>query len=126
MKPYPQGTTLTDNILKYEVGAYNEPSLRENQYLNHGLEVCSNIFKTETFPEDRGLHEAQKPIALMKTLIELTTIEDQIVLDPFMGSGSTLVAAIRCRRDYIGFEKNVDFYKIAKDRIDEEIKKEQR
>lgn len=121
MKPYPQGTTLTDNILKYEVGAYNEPSLRENQYLNHGLEVCSNIFKTETFPEDRGLHEAQKPIALMETLIELTTLEGQIVLDPFMGSGSTLVAAIRCRRDYIGFEKNVDFYKIAKDRIAEEM-----
>jgi len=38
-----------------------------------------------------------------------------------MGSGSTLVAAIRCRRDYIGFEKNVDFYKIAKDRIAEEM-----
>ncbi|MEE3469912.1 MAG: site-specific DNA-methyltransferase [Butyrivibrio hungatei] len=67
--------------------------------------------------------DAKKPIHLMKTLIELTTIENQIVLDPFMGSGSTLVAAVRCNRDFIGFERNKDFYHIAKERIEEEVQK---
>ena len=123
MKPYPQGTTLTDNILQYEVGAYNESLLKENQYLNHGMEICSNLFKTEIFAEDRGLHEAQNPIHLMKTLIELTTKEKQVVLDPFMGSCSTLVAAVRCNREYIGFEQNEKYFNIAKDRITSELAK---
>lgn len=123
VKPYPQGSTLTDNVIEYQVGAYNEVLLRENQYLNSGLEVCSNILKTEEFAEDRGLHDAQKPIHLLKTLIELTTIENQIVLDPFMGSGSTIIAAMRCNRQYIGFEKQNEYVKIAKKRIEDEILK---
>lgn len=122
MKPYPQGTTLTDNILNYDVGAYNEVLLKENQYLNSGLEISSNIFKTEVFKEDKGLHEAQKPIHLMKTLIELTTTENQVILDPFMGSGSTIIAAIRCKREYIGFEQNDKYFSIASERILKEKK----
>jgi len=120
MKPYPQGSTLTDNIIKYNVGAYNEVSLQKNQYLNEGLEVSANILKTEKSAEDHGLHDAQKPIMLLQTLIELTTIENQIVLDPFMGSGSTPVAALRCNRQYIGFEKETEYYNVACSRISEE------
>ena len=56
IKPYPQGTTLTDNVLKYEVGAYNELSLKENQYMNSGIELCSNILRTEELEEDRVYH----------------------------------------------------------------------
>lgn len=48
MKPYPQGTTLTDNIIKYEVGAFNENKLKELTTLNEGIEVCSNILKVKT------------------------------------------------------------------------------
>ena len=59
----------------------------------------------------------------MKTLIELTTKEKQVVLDPFMGSGSTLVAAVRCNREYIGFEQNEKYFNIAKDRITSELAK---
>lgn len=123
MKPYPQGSTLTDNILKYEVGAYNEEALKKNQYLNEGLEICSNILKTENFEEDHGLHDAQKPVRILQTLIELTTKKDQIVLDPFMGSGSTIVAAIRSDRNYIGFERNRGYFESAKNRIACEIEK---
>ena len=53
----------------------------------------------------------------MKILIELTTLPDQIVLDPFMGSGTTCVAAKECDRKYIGFEKNPEYFKIAKKRL---------
>lgn len=119
MKPYSQGSTLTDNILNNQVGGYNEQRLRMNQYLNKGIELSSNIIRTETKEFDRGLHEAQKPIHLMKTLIELVTIEGQVVLDPFMGSGSTIVAAKQLKREYIGFEIDKEYYKVAKKRIDE-------
>ena len=118
MKPYSQGSTLTDNILLNQVGAYNELSLRENQYLNQGIELSSNIIRTQAQEADRGLHEAQKPVHLMKTLIELVTIEGQVVLDPFMGSGSTMVAAKQLNREYIGFEIDKEYYNIAKERID--------
>ena len=119
MKPYSQSSTLTDNILANNVGAYNEQCLRENQYLNKGIELSSNIIRTQAQETDRGLHEAQKPIHLMKTLIELVTLEGQVVLDPFMGSGSTIVAAKQLNREYIGFEIDEEYYNIAKKRIDQ-------
>jgi site-specific DNA-methyltransferase (adenine-specific) len=56
----------------------------------------------------------------MELLIELTTIENQIVLDPFCGSGTTLIAALRLGRKYIGFEKEYSYYNIAINRINEE------
>ena len=110
MKPYPQGSTLTDNILKYELGAYNERQLRELTDLNEGIEVCSNIVKVHTEKSDRGLHPTQKAVKLMEILISMVTLEGQIVLDPFCGCGTTLVAAKNLKRDYIGFEINKEYY----------------
>lgn len=110
MKPYPQGSTLTDNILKYELGAYNERQLRELTELNEGIEVCSNIVKVHTEKSDRGLHPTQKAVKLMEILISMVTLEGQTVLDPFCGCGTTLVAAKNLKRDYIGFEINKEYY----------------
>lgn len=111
MKPYAIGSTLTDNIVQNEVGGYNENAIKNNPLLNQGLEICSNIIKCKTEETDRGLHPTQKPIALMKYLIELTTIEGQIVLDPFCGCGSSLQAAKELNRDYIGIEIDPEYYK---------------
>ncbi|MBQ7097163.1 MAG: site-specific DNA-methyltransferase [Clostridia bacterium] len=117
MKPYKIGDTLTDNIIENEVGGYNEKAIKRNPLLNQGIEVCSNIIKCKAEKSDRGLHPAQKPIALMKYLIELTTIEGQIVLDPFCGCGSTLQAAKELNREYIGIEINYDYYKVVTERL---------
>ncbi|MDD6567324.1 MAG: site-specific DNA-methyltransferase [Eubacteriales bacterium] len=111
MKPYPQGGTLTDNILENNVGAFNENVLKEMLDLNKGIEVCSNIVKVRTEETDRGLHPTQKAVKLMEILIALTTVEGQIVLDPFCGCGTTLLAAKHLNRDYIGFEINENYYK---------------
>ena len=54
----------------------------------------------------------------MQALIELTTKEGQIILDPFCGSGSTLVAAILSGRKYIGYDLNEDYVRIAQERIE--------
>ena len=118
MKPYAIGDTLTDNIIQNEVGGYNESAIKNNPLLNQGLEICSNIIKCKAEKSDRGLHPAQKPISLMKYLIELTTIKGQTVLDPFCGCGSTLQAAKELDREYIGIEINPDYYNTVCKRLD--------
>ena len=118
MKPYAIGDTLTDNIVQHEVGGYNENAVKNQPLLNQGIEICSNIIKCRTEKSDRGLHPAQKPISLMKYLIELTTLKGQTVLDPFCGCGSTLLAAKELGREYIGIEINPDYYNIVCKRLD--------
>ncbi|WP_291728674.1 site-specific DNA-methyltransferase [Bernardetia sp.] len=53
----------------------------------------------------------------MQHLVKLITFEGQAVLDPFMGSGSTGVACKELNRDFIGYEINKEYYKIAQRRI---------
>ena len=73
------------------------------------------------FPEGRTkIHEAQKPLKLIEFLIKLTTREGQVVLDPFMGSGTTAVAARRLNRHFIGFEIAPEFHRAALQRLDSE------
>ncbi len=117
MKPYAIGTTLTDNIAQNELGGFNEWAIKSNPLLNRGLEVCSNCIKCKTERGDRGLHPAQKPLSLMRYLIELTTLEGQIVLDPFCGCGSSLQAAKELKRKYIGIERNPHYYQIICKRL---------
>ena len=117
MKPYKIGETLTDNIVKNEVGGYNEAIIKENHLLNQGIEICSNVIKCHAEGTDRGMHPAQKPVALMKYLIKLTTIEGQTILDPFCGCGSTLQAAKELGRNYIGIEINPNYCDIISKRL---------
>ena len=63
-------------------------------------------------------HPTQKPIALMKWLISQTTAD--IILDPFVGSGTTCVAAKQLGRKYIGIEISPEYCKIAEDRLKQE------
>ena len=64
-----------------------------------------------------GRHPTQKPLAIMKKLIEYTTDEGDVVLDPFMGSGSTCVACTMMHRQSIGIEINEQYYDIATKRV---------
>ncbi len=111
MKPYKIGGTLTDTVLEYGLGAFNETVLQK-----YGQKT-NNLFIIESKNDDRGLHPTQKPLLLMKLLIELTTQKGQTVLDPFAGSATTLVAAQALDRHFIGFEKSEEYYTKAKKRI---------
>lgn len=62
-------------------------------------------------------HPAQKPISILKKMINIATNEDDIVLDPFMGVGSTGVAALELNRKFIGFELDDSYFKAGKKRI---------
>jgi len=65
-------------------------------------------------------HPTQKPLALMEYLCKLTkTPTGGVVLDPFMGSGTTGMACVNTGRDFIGIEMDKGYFKIAKDRIEQ-------
>jgi site-specific DNA-methyltransferase (adenine-specific) len=114
-KPYKIGTTIADNVLKYELGAYNESA-----FLRY-TDKPENVLNCQFAPKESGLHPTQKPISLMRALIELTTVEGHLVLDPFCGSGSTLVAAKIMRRDYLGFDISKAYIDIANRRLESQL-----
>ena len=64
-------------------------------------------------------HKSQKPIALMRNLIEKFTKPGDTVFDPFMGSGTTGVACVQTGRHFIGIEKDPIYFKIATRRIED-------
>lgn len=66
---------------------------------------------------DLQLHQNQKPLDLLEFLIEKSSQEGDTVLDCFMGSGSTGVACMNTRRDFIGIELEEKYYQIAEKRI---------
>lgn len=76
----------------------------------------SNILR---IPNIRGgkLHPTQKPVELMKILIENSSNENDLVLDPFMGGGSTGVACIESNRNFIGVEIDKQYFDIAKQQM---------
>ncbi|MDD9797509.1 MAG: site-specific DNA-methyltransferase [Alphaproteobacteria bacterium] len=65
-------------------------------------------------------HMTVKPVTVMRQLIRLFTIEGQIVLDPFLGSGTTAIAALQDKRKFIGFEIDPDYTAIALQRVQNE------
>ena len=68
-----------------------------------------------------GKHPTQKPIDLLEQFINTLSNENDVVFDPFMGSGSTGVAAVKNNRKFIGTEINEDYYDIAHQRIRESM-----
>ena len=111
MKPYKIGGTIADNVVEYGIGAFNEDVLkRYNQNSNNLITFSSKM-------SDYGLHPTQKPLALMEFLIELISLKGQTILDPFAGSGTTLLACKNLNRNYIGIELDENYFNIAKKRL---------
>ena len=71
------------------------------------------------FPVGRSkIHPTEKPVALMDRLAKASTNKGDTILDPFMGSGTTGVAAKNLNRSFIGIELDETYFNIAKERID--------
>jgi site-specific DNA-methyltransferase (adenine-specific) len=76
------------------------------------------VYTFSTNPTDRdGRHPTEKPWRLMHALIKDFTSSDQLICDPFMGSGSTLVAAAKHRRPAIGIERDPTYFEVACERV---------
>ena len=65
----------------------------------------------------RGSHPATYPVALIEQCIKFSSLESGVLVDPFMGSGTSAVAAVKCGLDYIGFDIDKDYKQFAEDRI---------
>ena len=123
----PEGSLL-ENFKKYKVGLFNTSvNLGNNKFIANVMSTVSiepiidKYFLVEKpTKEERGSyndHPFVKPVSLCKKLIEITTLPDAIVFDPFMGSGTTILASILIGRRYIGVEVNEHYYKIASKRL---------
>lgn len=116
VKPYKIGTTIADNVLQHGVGAYNQGALEQL------AEGPDNVLGIGFEADESGLHPTQKPVRLMEALILLVTCEGHVVLDPFAGSGSTLVAARRAGRRFIGIEQNLAYCELANERLKQQVR----
>ena len=115
MKPYKIGGTITDNVLENEVGAINTDASQING------SSPTNLLEFGFRKNEKRIHEAQKPLDLIEYLINLTTQENQLILDPFMGSGTTAFAAKSLNRQFIGFERNPEYHHLSLERMGKTI-----
>ena len=85
------------------------------KWINHiGSSMTVHQFHN---PIGRKLHPTEKPVELLKFYIENSVVAGDTVFDPFMGSGSTGVAALQCGADFIGIELDEQYYRIACQRL---------
>ena len=117
MSYYPQGTVPCNKVMKGKSGSteHREGRATQNDYVQTVTNYPRSIleFANEGKPE----HPTQKPVDLCEYLIKSYTQEGEIVLDSCMGSGTTAVAAIQSKRNFIGFEKDKSYYDYAVQRI---------
>ena len=110
-----------------------DPRLRAAEGLPHRSTVTAEDFMAMTLdvweipPESaqRVRHPAPFPVELPEQLITLLTYEGDLVVDPFMGSGTTMVAAARTGRRYVGYDLDPSYVDIARERIRTEIAPDQ-
>ena len=114
-----KGKSTTFNNIKIKVES-NRPEYT-NGILKDGItmsDVWNDIPALPHNSKEKVNHPTQKPIKLMERIISLFTNEGDTVLDFCMGSGTTGVACKNLERNFIGIEKNKEYFDIAKERIE--------
>lgn len=117
-KPDPPPTPRPNFVSAVEVGVY---LIKPGPRTWNGGGMHRNVFECALAHKADGagiyrFHPTQKPVAVMGWLIEAMTNPGDLVLDPFCGSGSTGVAALRLGRRFLGIERDADFAQVARAR----------
>ena len=105
-----------------EAWVYFTYKTRTGTFNNNGR-VLHDFVETSVTPNSErkhGKHPTQKPESLSQHFTDILSNEDDWILDPFMGSGTTGVVAKRTGRNFVGVELDEDYFQIAKARIEEE------
>ena len=87
------------------------------------MDATTDLWDIPPEQASRVGHPAPFPVQLPQRLIDLYTYEEDLILDPFMGSGSTAVAAVRTKRHYVGYDTDGDYVDLAERRVASEIEK---
>jgi site-specific DNA-methyltransferase (adenine-specific) len=83
------------------------------------LEFTKSVWTFSAESATKIGHPAPFPVELPYTLIQLYTFEGEVVLDPFMGSGQTAIAAVKTKRHYVGYDINKEYVRLAERRIEQ-------
>ena len=89
-------------------------------FVDEFMEATTDVWEIRPESATRVGHPAPFPVELPQRLIDLYTYRGDLVLDPFMGAGSTAVAAVRTGRHYVGFDTDADYLALAEQRIADE------
>ena len=119
MAQKPKDGTFVQNWQKHKLGLINTKESLDGRFPSNVMEVSKHTRKNES--NIKIEHLTPKPVCLISHLVRLFTQEGQIVLDPFMGSGSHGVAALNNHRFFIGYEIEKKYFEIAKERIEQEV-----
>ena len=82
---------------------------------------CGSVWDFPKVPSGQLIHQNQKPVGLIMRAIEYHSKEGDVIFDGFIGGGTTAVAARKLRRQYIGFELDGGYYKVAVERVEKEF-----
>lgn len=123
-KPYEPGAVLKNDVefilMQRKRGGYRSPSLPARVLSVIGSENFSTWFRqvwTDIRGESTASHPAPYPVELAERLIRMFSFVGDTVLDPFMGTGTTSVAAARWGRNSIGVEVDSEYFKQARSRL---------
>jgi len=117
--PMPRNMNLSF-VNSTEAWVYFVKDAATGKFNNNG-KLIHDFFETSLTPaseKKHGKHPTQKPIKLLKNVVSLLSDEGDLVLDPFMGSGSTAVAASQLNRRVIGSELDSKYFKIIQSRLE--------
>ncbi|MGI9610690.1 MAG: DNA-methyltransferase [Acidimicrobiia bacterium] len=98
-----------------DLGMPNRATIETEEF----LEATIDVWEIPSERATRVGHPAPFPVALPQRLIELYTYESDLILDPFLGSGSTAVAAITTGRHFVGFDTEAAYVRLAEERVAE-------
>lgn len=120
---YSRGSSPTFNNIKVKTETtrkeYTEGILKDGITMS---DVWTDISALPHNSKEKVGHPTQKPVKLMRRIVEQFTNEGDVVLDFCMGSGSTGVACIETGRDFIGIESDAGYFDIARCRLEDAIK----
>ncbi len=117
-KYFPQGTVEYNEYKRRGTPAKHTLANYTNSYIQEKTGYPSNVIYCNV--EKKAVHATQKPVALFEYLIKTYTNEGETVLDNCMGSGTTAIACMRTNRNFIGYELDENYFKIANERIQAE------
>lgn len=100
---------------------FNYKLMKETNRGKQMKSVWENIKPPEKWEKKFGKHPTQKPVALLERILLASTNEGDLVLDPFLGGGTTLVTALRLRRQALGCELTAEFVNLSLRRICSEL-----
>ena len=113
-KPYNKGIGH-NNINTLNGGLTKSDSIVKINYT--GKRCPRSVIYNKTLDSEGRLHPTQKPVALIEYLIKTYTNENETILDFTIGSGTTAIAAMNIDRNFIGIEKNEEYFNLANERI---------